>query len=96
MGKKMPNTPRSRIKNALRMVWLRSRERAAAIKRESGCCQRCGLKGSKAKGREVDIVVHHREGIDWDGITDLVIQRVLQTPDKLEVLCRPCHDKEHA
>ena len=35
MGKKLLTTPRSRVKAALRQVWLRSRERAAALKREA-------------------------------------------------------------
>ncbi len=95
MGKKLPHTPRSRIKNAIRQVWLRSRERAAALKREGYCCERCGIKQSRAKGKEVYVEVHHRKGIDWNGICDVVAERVLQTPDDLEVMCKDCHKKEH-
>ena len=96
MGKKLKTTPRSRIKNALRsMVWLRSRERAAALKREGYCCERCGGKQSKAKGKEFKVEVHHKEGIDWEGVTDIVIERLLPDPSELEVLCPECHDKEH-
>jgi hypothetical protein len=43
----------------------------------------------------VAIVVHHRHGIDWAGITRLIAERVLQHPDALEVLCRECHQYEH-
>jgi 5-methylcytosine-specific restriction endonuclease McrA len=96
MGKKLPTTPRSRIKNSLRKyVWMMSRERTSAIKREKNTCQRCGKKGSVAKGREVKIEVHHIDGIDWDGVVDLVIERLLPDPSRLEVICKNCHDKEH-
>ena len=93
MGKKLPTTPRSRIKNAIRQVFLRSRERAAALKATSHKCARCGIKASQAKGREVKLHVHHINGINWDGVVDLVIDRVLAQP--MEPLCIPCHEKEH-
>ena len=95
MGRKLPTTPRSRVRAALRQVWLRSRERAAALKREGNCCERCGRKQSAAKGRELKLEVHHREGIDWDGVIDLVIERILVDPSHLEVLCKDCHKGEH-
>lgn len=95
MGKKLPHTPRSRARSALRQLWLRSRERAAAIKRENNTCERCGKKGSVAKGREVKINVHHKDGIDWDGVIDIIFERILQDSEKFEVVCKCCHDKEH-
>lgn len=95
MGKRLPTTPRSRVKAALRQVWLRSRERAAALKREGYCCERCGAKQSKAEGRVVKLEVHHVNGINWDGVVDLVMERMLPSPDELEVLCEACHEKEH-
>lgn len=96
MSRRLPTTPRSRIKSALRQVWLRSRERAAAIKRERNTCELCQRKGSVAKGREVKIHVHHRDGIDWDGVVDLIIARLLPDPKRLQVLCKECHDEvEH-
>jgi len=91
--KKMPNTPRSRIKSALRQVWLRSRERAAALKRTGYRCEECGVKFGKKTGAKPE--VHHKDGIDWDGIVDLIIERVLQHPDRLSPLCHDCHQKEH-
>ena len=91
MSKRKPNTPRSRVKNALRMLWLRSRERAAAIKAADNTCAKCGRKGSKAQGREVKIEVHHLDGIDWDGVVDIICERVLQDPSRLQVLCKECH-----
>ena len=94
MGRKLPYTPKSRIRSALRNVWLRSRERYAAIKREHNTCQRCGVKGSRAKGREVKIEVHHIDKINWDGLIDLVRERLLHDPEHLEVLCKECHKKD--
>ena len=94
--KKKPNTPRSRIKNALRMVWLRSRERAACLKAAGNRCERCGVKASVAKGREQKIEVHHRDGINWEGIVDSIIAAMLPDPSRLEAVCPKCHDAEHA
>jgi 5-methylcytosine-specific restriction endonuclease McrA len=96
MGKKLPHTPKGRIVAALRQVWLRSRERAAAIKRDQGCCRSCGVKQSKAKGREQKIVVHHKNGVNnMIEILELVYRELLCHPDELEVLCPECHDEEH-
>ena len=95
MGKKLSTTPRSRVRSALRQVWLRSRERAAAIKREGGCCEICNQKQSKAKGRELTLEIHHREGIEWDNILDYVYRHLLIHPDGLEVLCKKCHTDLH-
>jgi predicted HNH restriction endonuclease len=93
MGKRLPTTPRSRIKNAIRQVFLRSRERAAALKATGHRCAKCGIKSSEAAGRVVKLQVHHVGGIDWDGVIDLVIARVLAVP--LVALCVGCHAKEH-
>lgn len=96
MGKKKPNTPRSRVKAALRQVWLRSRERAAALKRENNTCQHCKRKASKAKGKEFSVEVHHIDGIlNWDKILTLIYEQLLCDPVNLEVLCKECHLKEH-
>lgn len=88
-------TTRAVVRSWLRRLWLRSRERGAALKREGYRCQRCGVKQSVAKGRVVKLHVHHIDGINWDGIADLVIERILPDPERLEVLCKPCHDEEH-
>jgi len=95
MGKKVEYTPRSRIRQALRQLWLRSRERQAAIKRDEYTCQACGKKQSKAKGNEFSVEVHHRDGIaNWDAVMDSVYQHILCHPDNLVTLCKPCHEKE--
>lgn len=96
MGKRLPTTPRSRVRAALRQLWLRSRERAAAIKREGNTCEVCGKKGSVAKGREVKIEVHHNEGIvNWEHVIDEVFRHILCSPDDMTVICKECHKEVH-
>jgi 5-methylcytosine-specific restriction endonuclease McrA len=94
MGKRLETTPRSRVRAALRQLWLISRERAKACKIQNNTCRKCGKKKSVAKGKEVKIEVHHLDGIDWNGIIDMVIERILPDPSRLEVLCVDCHKKE--
>ena len=94
MGKK-PNTPRGRIRAALRKLWLRSRERAAALKRDGYTCQSCGRKQSTAKGKEFKVQVHHKRGVaNWDILIDSVYANLLCDPKHLITLCKDCHDKE--
>lgn len=89
----MAETPRSRIKGMLRQIWLRSSERAEALKRDKYTCQGCGVKQSRAKGKEAKVQVHHKDGIDvWDEIIELIYDQLLCDPDKLETLCPDCHD----
>jgi predicted HNH restriction endonuclease len=91
-----PYTPASRIRNALRLLWLRSRERAQALKNTNYCCSVCGVKQSAAKGREVKLQVHHVDGCDWDGVIDTIRAKILQTPDRLAPVCKPCHERLEA
>jgi len=95
MGKKLPTTPRSKVRAAIRQLWLRSRERAAALKRDGYCCQHCGVKQSKAKGKEQRVEVHHLDGIEWENIIDYIFRHVLIDPKGLETICPACHEKEH-
>ncbi len=96
MGKRLESTPRSKVRNALRMLFLRSRERAAAIKREHNTCQLCHRKGSAAKGKEQKIQVHHRAGIgDWEAVLDIIYREILCSPDAMDVLCPDCHNEQH-
>lgn len=95
MGKKLEYTPNSKITVALRRLWLRSRERAKALKNAKYCCEDCGVKQSKAKGKEQKVEVHHKDGIDWSGIVQMIRERILQSPDRLQVLCPECHNKKH-
>jgi 5-methylcytosine-specific restriction endonuclease McrA len=94
--KRLPDkTPISIIKHALRLLWLRSRERSAAIRRDNYTCQRCHKKQSKAKGREITVEVHHIQNkIDWQGIAEYLQRQLLVHPDRLVTLCPKCHDEE--
>jgi len=88
-------TTKSQIKSSLRHLWLRSRERAAALKREGYCCERCGIKQSMARGKEVKVQVHHRELINWEAIFRYLRRTLLCRASKLEVLCTSCHNEHH-
>jgi len=91
----MSETPRSRIKGMLRQIFLKSNERAEALKRDNYTCQDCGVKQSKKKGFEVKVQVHHKEGISvWDEVIGLIYEHILCDSDKLETLCVDCHDKK--
>src|SRR3990167_9896303 len=93
--KKLPTTPRSRIRSALRQLFLRSRERQAAIKREHNTCQLCHRKGSVAKGKVLKTQAHHLTGVgNWARITAMIYEELLCDPSKLQVLCVDCHQKE--
>jgi len=93
VGKKTPWTPRSQVRSALRRLWLRSRERASAIKRDNYTCRCCGAKQSRAKGREVYVEVHHVGGIEWEKLINEVYRVLLVDPANLETLCKSCHSK---
>ena len=95
MGLRLPHTPRSRIKAALRQLSLRSRERAATVKRDDNTCVVCGKKGSVAKGKEVKTTVHHKRGIRWDKIIEFIYAELLVPPEEQEVQCKQCHDELH-
>lgn len=96
-AKKYRPTTRKMVEAKLRKaIWLVSRERAEAKRRDKNTCQRCGAKGSKAKGREVpDPEVHHKSPVDFAPIVDLILDSLLCHPDNLECLCSSCHRKEH-
>lgn len=97
MAKKNPyKTPQSQIRSKLRQLFLRSRERATALKASGYCCQQCGVKQSKAKGKEVSVEVHHQNGIsNWKTLIDAVYQYLLCDPKLLIPLCKSCHEKLH-
>ena len=85
MGKRLPYTPNSRIKAALRQLFLRSRERAKCLKDAKYTCK-CGAKQSRAKGKEVYVEVHHKEGIcNWAELYSVVREYLLCDPKKMEM-----------
>ena len=95
MPKKLPYTPNSRIRQALRRLFLRSRERASALKRDGYSCVKCGIKQTKKKGQEVYVECHHKEGIDnWSELISSVRKYLLCDIEYLETLCENCHKKE--
>jgi 5-methylcytosine-specific restriction endonuclease McrA len=95
MGKKLFYTPNSRIRAALRQLFLRSRERATAIKRDKYTCVKCGRKQSKAVGKEFKVQVHHKCGVDnWDKLFEAVRQYLLCDPGLMETLCEDCHKEK--
>jgi len=85
-------TPKSHIVHALRQLWLRSRERAEALKRDGYTCQKCKRKQTTKKGQEIKVQVHHKDGItNWDKIIEVIREEMLCDIDKLETLCEECH-----
>ena len=95
MGKRQPGTTNSQIRSALRRLFLRSRERGARIKADKYTCCRCGAKQSKAKGREVALEVHHCVGVEnWPELFRVIREYLLCDPDKMETLCKDCHNAE--
>lgn len=93
-SRRLPYTPNSRIRACLRQLWLRSRERAEALKRDEYTCQKCGKKQSRAKGKEFMVEVHHKHGVlNWEVIFETMRTFLLCNPEKLETLCKECHKK---
>lgn len=89
--RRKPQTPRSQVRSALRQLWLRSRERNATLRRDGYTCQECGVKQSRAKGREIYVEVDHLCGIEWENILDYIYRHLLVNPNYLETVCKPCH-----
>ena len=67
------------------------------MKNASYTCEKCGVKQSKAKGKEQKVEVHHEHGIcNWDEIIDVIEEQLLCDPEYLQVLCPQCHlEVEH-
>jgi predicted HNH restriction endonuclease len=93
---KLPHTPQSQIKSALRKLFLRSREHHTVLKRSGYCCERCGIKQTKPKDKEkwVIIEVHHRKGMNWPELIRLVREYLLCPAEDMEALCKKCHLSE--
>lgn len=83
------------FRSALRRLWLRSPERAISLKKAGYCCQICGAKQSKAKGREVKIEVHHTRPVDLDACWEEAQKQMFVPPEELVPLCKACHKKHH-
>jgi len=88
-------TKKAQIRSALRMLWLRSKERSECLKNNEYTCISCGVKQSKRKGEEVKVEVHHKEGVcNWDKIIEVIQEQLLCTPEHLECLCPFCHAQQ--
>ena len=89
MPKKLPpyRTKRALVYAAIRKIWLYSRERAYTLKIEGNRCEEC----NKTEGVEV----HHKDGTSLKAIVDMIYEVLLVHPDRLEVLCKDCHNEKH-
>ena len=83
MRSEAPEAQRAFYKSA---AWQRCR--AAYISQMGGLCERCKANGQIKPGE----IVHHKEYINMDNITD---PEVLLSFQNLELLCLDCHNKEH-
>lgn len=92
MPKRKPkSTTPAKVKSALRLLWLKSPERAETLKTDKYTCQNCGVKQSTRKGHEVKVEVHHTKGINWDNIVKLILRRIFQAEQV--TLCKECHEE---
>ena len=97
MSRKLSYTPKSRVRSSLRQLWLRSRERAKALRNANYSCEKCGVKQSKAKGKVQKVEVHHKKSIqNWSALISAVYEYLLCDPQYLECLCPDCHKKTPA
>ena len=98
MKTKKPTTvrsTRSQVRSALKRMWMVSPERRAALKASGYCCEDCGVKASKAKGREQVIEVHHKDGANLEKVIDAVFEYLLHEHTRLSSRCPDCHNKFH-
>jgi 5-methylcytosine-specific restriction endonuclease McrA len=85
-------TKKTHIVRGLRLIWLRSKERSHALKRDKYTCQICHRKQTQKKGQEFKVQVHHKEGVgNWDKVIETIREEILCNPDKLQTLCKDCH-----
>lgn len=93
--RRLPVTPNSQIRAALRMLSLRCREIAQAKKEQNNTCQICGRKGSVSKDHPCKTNMHHRNGIRWAEMLACIRKELLQTPADYVCMCDTCHIKHH-
>lgn len=98
MKKNLNITPNSQIRSALRLLFLKSREHTAVLKRDSYSCVLCGKKQSRAKGKECRVEVHHLDTDDKNRWSDLILavrRFLLSKPETMICLCSQCHKTIH-
>ena len=64
-----------------------------AYERDKYTCVECGVKQSKAKGKEQKVQVDHVNGIDWEGMIDYIYRHLLVSPEQQETVCPKDHSK---
>ena len=94
-SRRLPHTPSSHIRNALRSLTMRCRERQAARKASGYRCSECGAKHSRAAGRPVTVEAHHTRPPNWERVIRVIREELLQTADAWQPLCSTCHDRKH-
>jgi 5-methylcytosine-specific restriction endonuclease McrA len=83
-------TTNSKITAAIRRyLWMWSKERAYVLKRDKKTCQKCGAKGS-----DVKLDVHHKNGVDMAAIREEIRRTLLCSPDDMITHCADCHKNE--
>lgn len=95
MGKRVEYTPDAKIKNVLHQLFMRSRERAKALKRTGYKCTACGAKQTHRKDCKLSLHVHHANKIAWKSLIEEVRKTLLCDSDLMIPLCPDCHAKEH-
>jgi len=94
--KQHKRTPDTMLRSWLRRwVWSKCCEKSYTNRREGYCCEHCGVKNSRAKGKEVRVIVHHQKLINWDKIFKVLRRELLVSPNQLTCLCDECHKAEH-
>lgn len=91
----MARSWRPKLISALRMIWLRSQERGDAIRSTDRRCVSCGVRESKAKGKEAKITVHHVKRPDWERIVRVIKEELFSDIQWLWPICPDCHDDLH-
>ncbi len=81
MGKKQRRTTNTQIRNALRRLFLYSRERRRCLK--GAVCLTCGS--------DEKLEPHHLELIDWKKIFTVIREELLT--DDMVPICKKCHDQ---
>lgn len=92
--RRFDHTPTSTIKNALRVLSMRCRERNDALRDANRTCAKCGRKASVAKGKGVKVQAHHKRQPNWERIIAAIREELLQTKEGYEILCCECHKSE--
>jgi predicted HNH restriction endonuclease len=87
---------KTRVRSALRRLWMISPERSDCLRAWGYKCADCGAKQSVAKGRECKLDVHHLDGIDWGEVKGNDVTQLFPDPSRLVPLCKACHKARHA